>query len=242
MSRGMSAVGVGADVPTDTDVPTDGENVGDDDLKIGLIWAEADGVIGNDGVMPWHLPEDLAHFKQLTLGSPVIMGRKTWDSLNPRFRPLPGRRNIVVTRQVGWHVDGVDTAHSVDEALDLAAVAAGTSAASSTGLSTAPSTAMSPVPVSSPVAADPTPAAATDSGVSVWVIGGAEIFAGVIDRSDRLEVTEISTTVDGDTRAPVIDDRWSEADRDPVEGWHTSRTGLDYRFIRYLTRAASATS
>jgi dihydrofolate reductase len=82
---------------------------------------------------------------------------------------------------------------------------------------------------------DPTGVAA-----SVWVIGGAEIFAAVIDRADRLEVTEIRTSVEGDTRAPAIGDRWAEVERDPIDGWHTSRTGLDYRFIRYLTRAASA--
>ena len=88
---------------------------------IGLIWAEAhDGVIGLDGVMPWHLPEDLAHFKAVTLGAPVIMGRKTWDSLPERFRPLPGRRNIVVTRDTGWSSDGAETTLSLDEAIDRA--------------------------------------------------------------------------------------------------------------------------
>ncbi|WP_082462214.1 dihydrofolate reductase [Agromyces sp. Leaf222] len=87
---------------------------------IGLVWAEAEGgVIGRDGGMPWHVPEDLAHFKAVTLGAPVVMGRKTWDSLNPRFRPLPGRRNVVVTRQAGWAVEGADAAASVDEALAL---------------------------------------------------------------------------------------------------------------------------
>ena len=59
---------------------------------VGLIWAEAHGgVIGAEGGMPWNVPEDLAHFKEITLGAPVIMGRKTWDSLPERFRPLPGR-------------------------------------------------------------------------------------------------------------------------------------------------------
>lgn len=63
------------------------------------IWAQSlDGVIGDGHAMPWHLPEDLAHFKELTAGSPVIMGRRTWDSLPPRFRPLPGRQNIVLSR------------------------------------------------------------------------------------------------------------------------------------------------
>ena len=58
---------------------------------VGLIWAEAHGgVIGAEGGMPWNVPEDLAHFKEITLGAPVIMGRKTWDSLPERFRPLPG--------------------------------------------------------------------------------------------------------------------------------------------------------
>lgn len=87
-------------------------------MKIGLIWAQArDGVIGKDGTMPWHLPEDLAHFKRTTQGHPVIMGRKTWDSLPGRFRPLPGRANIVITRQAGWHADGALRASSLREAL-----------------------------------------------------------------------------------------------------------------------------
>lgn len=89
---------------------------------IGLIWAEAEGgVIGRDGGMPWHVPEDLAHFKQITLGAPVIMGRKTWDSLVPQFRPLPGRRNIVVTHQPRWSAEGAEVAASVDDALAAAA-------------------------------------------------------------------------------------------------------------------------
>lgn len=90
--------------------------------RIGLIWAEAEGgVIGRDGGMPWHVPEDLAHFKQITLGAPVIMGRKTWESLSPRFRPLPGRRNIVVTRQADWSAEGAEVTGSVEAALELAA-------------------------------------------------------------------------------------------------------------------------
>ena len=87
---------------------------------VGLIWAESAGVIGRDGGMPWHVPEDLAHFKELTLGAPVIMGRKTWESLPPRFRPLPGRANVVVTRQADWAAQGAERAASVDEALAVA--------------------------------------------------------------------------------------------------------------------------
>ena len=89
---------------------------------VGLIWAEArGGAIGSGAVMPWHLPEDVARFKAVTFGSPVVMGRKTWDSLPPRFRPLAGRANIVVTRDDAWRADGARRAGSVDEALAIAA-------------------------------------------------------------------------------------------------------------------------
>jgi dihydrofolate reductase len=67
--------------------------------------------------MPWHLPEDLAHFKRTTLGCPVIMGRKTWDSLPIKFRPLPGRTNVVLTRQADWHEIGVLRATDLRKAL-----------------------------------------------------------------------------------------------------------------------------
>jgi dihydrofolate reductase len=87
-------------------------------MALNLIFARArNGVIGHNNTLPWHLPEDLAHFKATTLGQPVIMGRKTWDSLPVKFRPLPGRMNIVVTRQTDWHSDGAHVVHSVDEAL-----------------------------------------------------------------------------------------------------------------------------
>ena len=87
-------------------------------MTVALVWAEArGGVIGHGGGIPWHLPEDLAHFRELTTGSTVVMGRKTWDSLPERFRPLPGRANVVVTRQADWRADGAETAGSVEEAL-----------------------------------------------------------------------------------------------------------------------------
>jgi dihydrofolate reductase len=89
-------------------------------MKLHLIYARArNGVIGKDNQMPWHLPEDLAHFKRVTLGQPVIMGRKTWDSLPARFRPLPGRLNIVVTRQSDWRSDGALRAASIEDAMRL---------------------------------------------------------------------------------------------------------------------------
>lgn len=153
---------------------------------VGLIWAEATGgVIGAEGGMPWYVPEDLAHFKETTQGAPVVMGRKTWDSLPERFRPLPGRDNIVVTRQQDWTAEGARRASTVSEAVR--------------------------------------------GQEKVWIIGGAEIFRQVIADADRLEVTELDLTVDGDTFAPPKTG-WRVVD----EGdWQTSRTGVRYRFLRY---------
>jgi dihydrofolate reductase len=72
-------------------------------------------IIGRGGTIPWHLPEDLAHFREITMGHPVIMGRATWDSLPSRFRPLPGRGNIVLTRATGWQAPGAEVARSVEQ-------------------------------------------------------------------------------------------------------------------------------
>ena len=93
--------------------------------RINLIFARArNGVIGKDNQLPWHLPEDMAFFKQKTAGATVVMGRKTWDSLPARFRPLPGRHNVVVTRQAGWQPDPmsehVSVAGDIAAALDTA--------------------------------------------------------------------------------------------------------------------------
>lgn len=162
---------------------------------IGLIWAQSEGgVIGLDGVMPWHLPEDLAHFKQVTLGCPVVMGRKTWDSLPERFRPLPGRRNIVVTRDAEWSVDGAEAVLSVDEAITRA----------SESLS---------------------------DDDWIWVIGGGQIFEQVLDRADRIELTEINAQINGDSFAPKLGGRWMQTALDPASGWHVSTTGLEFRFL-----------
>jgi len=86
-------------------------------MKLNLILARArNGVIGDKGTLPWHLPEDMAHFKRTTLGCPVIMGRKTWESLPPTFRPLPGRLNVVVTRQPEYAAPGAQVVHSLQQA------------------------------------------------------------------------------------------------------------------------------
>lgn len=163
--------------------------------RIGLIWAEAQGgVIGSGGTMPWHLPEDLAHFRAITGHSTVVMGRRTWESLPERFRPLPGRQNVVVTRSPAWRAEGAITANSFDEAIA---------------------------------------ASLTDAAAMTWVIGGAELYSTAIAHADRLEVTEIDLDVEGDTYAPEVGHGWILATRDPESGWHDSRTGLRYRFVRY---------
>lgn len=89
---------------------------------LGMVWAQsADARIGVDGALPWHLPEDLAHFKAVTAGHPVIMGHATWLSLPPRFRPLPGRENLVLSRRAGLVLEGAHVVAGVAQA--LAAVA-----------------------------------------------------------------------------------------------------------------------
>ena len=89
---------------------------------LGVVWAQTStGVIGRDGGMPWRLPEDMRHFTRLTTGHPVIMGRKTWESFPEQYRPLPGRTNIVITRQEEWGgtaaAEGAIAVKSLDDAL-----------------------------------------------------------------------------------------------------------------------------
>ena len=87
-------------------------------MTIGLIWAQSSsGVIGRDGGIPWRLPEDQARFKELTLGHTVVMGRLTWQSLPAKVRPLPGRRNVVVTRQGDYAAEGARVVPSLEDAL-----------------------------------------------------------------------------------------------------------------------------
>ncbi|MGD8165894.1 dihydrofolate reductase [Herbiconiux sp. P16] len=185
-------------------------------MSVALIWAEArGGVIGLDGGIPWHLPEDLARFRELTSGGTVVMGRRTWESLPERFRPLPGRRNVVVTRQVGWQAPGADVVHSVDEALGGAS---GGTVGDATGR--APD--------------DEAGEGGAGARQTVWVMGGGEIYRQALPLADRLEITEVDLEIDGDTRAPEIGDDWRRTIA-PASGWLESRTGLRYRFAT-LTR------
>jgi dihydrofolate reductase len=85
-------------------------------VTVHLIWAEArDRVIGSDGRIPWRLPEEQAMFKARTMGATVVMGRATWDSLPASVRPLPGRRNVVLTRDPAWRAGGAEVVHSIGD-------------------------------------------------------------------------------------------------------------------------------
>src|ERR1700751_5882300 len=89
--------------------------------RVGLVWAQStSGVIGRGGDIPWRVPEDLARFKQVTMGHTVVMGRRTWDSLPARVRPLPGRRNVVLSRRADFSIDGAEVGGSLEAALALA--------------------------------------------------------------------------------------------------------------------------
>src|SRR5688572_4581836 len=130
-----------------------------------VVAAASNNVIGKGGVMPWHLPNDLKHFKNVTWGMPVIMGRKTFDSLG---KPLGGRKNIVITRQENWKADGVVAVKSWEDAMFLAKQ--------------------------------------TDVK-EVMVIGGGEIFKMIFDKAQRIYMTRIEATPEGDAFFPEIDPR-----------------------------------
>jgi dihydrofolate reductase len=163
--------------------------------SVGLVWAQAHGgVIGVGGGLPWHLPEDLALFRRLTMGSTVVMGRRTWESLPERFRPLPGRTNVVLTSDPEWSGEGARRASCVADVLG--------------------------------------------EHDSVWVIGGASVYAAFLPHADRLVVTDVDVLVQGDTWAPAIGPEWRRAARAPEAGWSSSSTGLRYAVNEYMRAAA----
>ena len=140
-------------------------------------------VIGRDNGLPWRLPEDLKHFKAVTLGKPVLMGRKTFESIG---KPLPGRTNLVLTRDPGWKSDGVVVVHSISEALQNSATSG-----------TLENNAIGGTPKNSEVA----------------VIGGAEIYQLLMPLASRIYLTRIDADIPGDTVfAPLDYSQWVETD------------------------------
>ncbi|HWC35644.1 MAG TPA: dihydrofolate reductase [Mycobacteriales bacterium] len=162
-------------------------------MTVALIWAQADGgVIGNAGGIPWRLPEDQARFKELTIGSTVLMGRLTWESLPASVRPLPGRRNLVLTSDPGWGAVGAERVESIAAAVD------------------------------------------TVDG-DLWVIGGSTVYAAALPVAERIEITYVELTCDGDAFAPPLDPGWQ-----PTEAgeWLTSTSGLRYKLATFERTAA----
>ncbi len=155
--------------------------------RIALIAAVArNGVIGGGNQMLWRLPQDQRFLREQTSGCPVVMGRKTWDSLPERFRPLPHRHNIVVTRQIGWHAEGATVAGDLATALQLAAARVASV--------TAPAVASATAPMATASAAPPT---------RIWVLGGAELYAAALPLADELVLTEIDADFAGDAHFPA---------------------------------------
>ncbi len=156
----------------------------------------ANGVIGRDGTMPWRLKSDMRHFRAMTLGRPVVMGRKTYLSLS--IRPLPARTNIIITRDASFTAPGALVSTNLAAALDAAR------------------------------------GDAMRRGVNeVAVIGGADVYTQAMPLADRLELTEIKLTPEGDTRFPAIDPAvWREASRTS----HQAGEGDDgaYDFVTYI--------
>ncbi|MGR6127292.1 dihydrofolate reductase [Paenibacillus sp. SER-28] len=158
-------------------------------MGISMIWAMAqNGVIGQDNKLPWRLPRDMAFFKEQTINKTVLMGRKTWESFGGKS--LPNRRNVVLTRDQCYQVEGAEVIHSLEEGLQLA------------------------------------------KQEELMVIGGAEIYALFWPHADRLIVTRIEETFEGDTTFPELDwNGWNIVNETP--GIKDDRNPYEYRFVVY---------
>ena len=132
-----------------------------------IVAASANNVIGKNGKLPWNLPNDMRFFKNTTWAMPIIMGRKTYEDVN---KPLPGRINVVITRNKDWKAEDTITASDVQDAIQKASTA---------------------------------------NCNEVFIIGGGEVFKQSMELADRIYLTRVHTTIDGDAFFPVIDDtKW----------------------------------
>jgi dihydrofolate reductase len=158
-----------------------------------IVAKSRNNVIGRDNTLPWRLPEDLAHFRRTTMGAPILMGRKTYDSIG---RPLPGRRNIVITRNQTLVIPGCEIAHSLEDAQRLC------------------------------VGFD-----------EIFLVGGAQLYAEALPSADKLVVTEVDITVDGDATFPAIDSAvWCETSRETHQA--AAPNDFSYAFVTYERRLA----
>ena len=157
-------------------------------MIISLIAAMSENrVIGAQNRIPWSIPSDLKRFSEITMGHPVIFGRKTFESIG---RPLPGRQNIILTEQRGYRVEGASVVHSVEAALALC-----------------------------------------NSEDEVFICGGGPLYQEMISRADRIYLTVVHRTYEGDTFFPEIPAEFAEISREEV------REDIPYSIVRYERRS-----
>ncbi len=206
-------------------------------MRVSMIVAMASNrAIGKDNRMPWHLPADLKHFKAITMGCPVIMGRKTFESILAALgKPLPGRKNIVITRNAAFSHPGITTATTPEAALraSLATMVpeephAPKVSGQVSGQVFEKISEKAPEPISTP---SPGMAAATQAA-EVFVIGGAEIYAAMLPFASRIVVTQIWQHFDGDAFFPLFGPHlWREISRQPQPPSGTPQVAFD--FVEY---------
>lgn len=169
-------------------------------MIISLIAAVAqNGVIGRNNDLPWKLPDDMKFFMQTTKGHYVIMGRRNYDSLHEKYKPLPDRTNIVVTRQLHFQAPGCVVVNKVEDGIAIAREA---------------------------------------GEKELFVIGGAEIYKLTLPYADRLYLTEIHASIEGDTYFPEFDrTQWSEVSRKPHPA--DERHGYAFDFVIYEQKTST---
>jgi dihydrofolate reductase len=158
-----------------------------------IVAVSDNGIIGRKGDLPWRLPDDMKFFQRNTLGHHVIMGRKNWESIPEKFRPLKDRVNVVITRQAGYEAFGAVVVGSLQEALELARFAGETEA---------------------------------------FVIGGGEIYSQAFRSGsiDRILLTRVHATIEGDTRFPDLGPEWHEVWKERHEA--DARHAFPFTFTR----------
>ena len=164
-------------------------------MKVSLIVAVAEnGVIGKDNDLIWHLPKDMRFFKETTLGHHVIMGRKNFESIPHKYRPLTERNNIVITRQSGYKAKGCIIVNSVVEALDIAK---------------------------------------ENRDKEPFIIGGGQIYKLALEANlvDKIYLTKINHTFDGDTFFPELENEWKEVER--IDCKSDEKHAHDYSFLTF---------
>lgn len=158
-----------------------------------IVAVDENNVIGKDNALIWHLPADMKFFKEKTTGHCVITGRKNYESIPEKFRPLPNRTNIIITRQKDYHVPGAIVVGSIDEAVEIAK---------------------------------------QKSDEEIFIIGGAEIFNQCLYSVDKLYVTKIYHSFEGDVFFPAIDPaEWKETER--RKGIVDEKNKYEHDFIIY---------